>query len=624
MKSDSTQKSVIKNKSETKISNKKNLVKESQDGITIKNQVNSEKNIKNEIENLDLDQYPIYLSNLLNQSDWIKQNESVDILKNYFENKFKIILEKKKNEFNKDGGNEIDFHFSPAYKREFYDLLQIYKKKKNQHFKEISNKQRTNLCRKKEIIDEIKKLIDESQHDNNTYKNFKNLQEAFHNTGQVPRNDNNNIWQTYKFHVERFYDLLHLNRELRDIDYQNNYQEKVKIIDKAEKLADMENIHRAIRELNNLHRLWKNELGPVAREKREDLWKRFQIATKKIHDKKNKYNKNIDSIRLENYKTKVELIDQIKKESEKKKDTHNKWQNSIKEVEELKKKFIAAGNVPKEKNKDLWNSFRDVTKVFNRDKNTFYKNLKVLEKKSVISKHKLIAEVENILNKQDWRNHIDRIKEIQTEWKSSGRVSRKYSDKLWSEFKSKINSYFSKYKNQRRRLNDNEIKIVEDQKKFIEDLKKDDIPLTPKKYEAFTLEKSLAWNQIRSDDIGNQEKFVLKFLTEKWNEITISKNKLELKKYETKLNFIKNDERLINDEQNSLRKKIGDISSELNQLENNLEFFSESRTNNPLLIEVNNKIKELSAKKVIIESKIKQLKSLLNQNLNEEKNKQNT
>ena len=164
---------------------------------------------------------------------------------------------------------------------------------------------------------------------------------------------------------------------------------------------------------------------------------------------------------------------------------------------------------------------------------------------------------------------------------------------MWSEFKSKINSYFSKYKNQRRRLNDNEIKIVEDQKKFIEDLKKEDIPLTPKKYEAFTLEKSLAWNQIRSDDIGNQEKFVLKFLTEKWNEITIPKNKLELKKYETKLNFIKNDERLINDEQNSLRKKIGDISSELNQLENNLEFFSESSTNNPLLVEVNNN-KELS------------------------------
>ena len=298
MKSDSTEKSIIKNKGETKTSEKKNLSKESRKGKTIINQVNSEKNFKNEIENLDLDQFPTYLSNLLNRSDWIKQNDSIDILKNCFENKFKIILEQKKSEFKKDGGNEIDFHFSPAYKKEFYDLLKNYKKKKNQHFKELSNKQRTNLSRKKEIIEEIKKLIDESQHDSNTYRNFKNLQEAFHNTGQVPRNDNNNIWQTYKFHVERFYDLLHLNRELRDIDYQNNYQEKVKIIEKAEKLANTDNIHIAIRELNNLHRLWKNELGPVARDKREDLWKRFQIATKKIHDKKNKYIKNIDSIRL--------------------------------------------------------------------------------------------------------------------------------------------------------------------------------------------------------------------------------------------------------------------------------------------------------------------------------------
>ncbi len=621
MKSDSTEKSIIKNKGETKTSEKKNLSKESRKGKTIINQVNSEKNFKNEIENLDLDQFPTYLSNLLNRSDWIKQNDSIDILKNCFENKFKIILEQKKNEFKKDGGNEIDFHFSPAYKKEFYDLLKNYKKKKNQHFKELSNKQRTNLSRKKEIIEEIKKLIDESQHDSNTYRNFKNLQEAFHNTGQVPRNDNNNIWQTYKFHVERFYDLLHLNRELRDIDYQNNYQEKVKIIEKAEKLANTDNIHIAIRELNNLHRLWKNELGPVARDKREDLWKRFQIATKKIHDKKNKYIKNIDSIRLKNYETKVELINKIKKESERKKDTHNEWQNSIREVEELKKEFVSAGNVPKEKNRDLWNSFRDVTKIFNRDKNNFYKNLKILEKESINSKHRLINEVENILNKGDWRNHIDRIKDIQTQWKNTGRVSRKYSDKLWSDFKSKTNSYFHRYKNQSKRLNEKEIKIVEDQKKFIQNLKSDKIPLTPKKYEAFILEKSLAWKIIRNNDIGNQEKFVLKFLTEKWNEIPIPKKKLEFKKYETRLHFIKNNEELINDEHNSLRKRIDDISSEINQLENNLEFFSESSSNNPLLIEVNNKIKKLNAKKIIIESKIKQLKSTLNQSLDEDKNK---
>ena len=620
MKSDSTEKSEIKSNVEIKTSDKKNLKKDINQKSSLENQVTPIENIKDDLHSLDLDEYPTYLDKLLKQSDWIKQNDSVNILKNDFENKFKLILEKKKIEFINNGGNEIDFHFTPGYKKDFNELLRNYKTKKNQYFKDLTNKQKVNLDRKKEIIEEIKKLIDKSQHDNNTYKNFKNLQEAFHNVGHVPRNESNNIWQTYKFHVERFYGLLHLNRELRDIDYRNNFKEKIKIIEKAEKLAEIENIHIAIRELNNLHRLWKSELGPVSRDKREELWKRFQKATKQIHEQKNKYIKNIDSIRTKNYETKTELVTEIKKISENKITNHNKWQNSIKKVEELKNKFISIGNVPKEKNKDLWNSFRDATRMFNKEKNNFYKNLKILEKKSIESKQKLIDEVENILNKEDWRNHIERIKEIQSEWKNSGRVSKKYSEKLWSEFKSKTNDYFDKFKNKNKSLNDKEIKIIKEQKDFIEKLNSEKIPLTPKKYETFILDKSLVWNEIRNDDIGNQEKLVLKFLSDKWNEISLPKSKLLLKKYETRLYFIKNNEKLINDEHNSLRKKIEDIRSELNQLENNLDFFSESSTNNPLLVEVNNKIKELNTKKLLVESKLKLLKSMLKQSIKQDLN----
>ena len=619
MKSDSTKKSVKKSKDEVKTLDKKKAKKEIVEEPSNEKQLAPEKKIDKDTKILDLEEYPSYLENLLKQSDWIKQHDNIIVLKNDFENKFNIILEEKKIEFINNGGNEIDFYFNPSYKKEFYDLIKNYKNKKNKYFKELSSKQRTNLVRKKEIIEEIKKLIDKSQHDNNTYKNFKNLQEAFHNTGQVPRSENNNVWQTYKFHVERFYDLLHLNRELREVDYRNNYEEKIKIIERAEKLADLDNIHIAIRELNNLHRLWKSELGPVTRNKSEDLWKRFQIATKKIHDQKNIYAKNIDSIRLKNYETKVELINQIKKISEKNIDTHNKWQSSIKQVEELKNEFTSIGNVPKEKNKDLWNSFRDTTRMFNKQKNNFYKNLKSLEKKSVESKNKLIDEVEDILNKEDWRNHINRVKEIQSEWKNSGRVSRKYSQKLWGEFKSKTNYYFDKFKSKNKTLNDNEIKIIEEQKDFIKKLKGEKIPLTPKKYESFILDKSSTWEKIRNNNIGNQEKFVIKFLSDKWKAVSIPKNKLEIKKYETRLYFVKNDEKLINEENNLLRKKIEDIRSELNQLENNLEFFSESSNTNPLLLEVNNKIKDLNNKKLDVESKLKLLKSVLNQTLKEDK-----
>tara|TARA_X000000950_G_scaffold119601_1_gene149881 strand:+ start:32789 stop:34651 length:1863 start_codon:yes stop_codon:yes gene_type:complete len=613
MKSDSTNKSSTKNNAESKTSEKKKHGEKIHDESLTEKPIPSEKRIENDLKTIEIEEYPNYLEKLLRQSDWIKNNDSINLLKNDFENKFKSILEKKKIEFIDNGGNEIDFYYTPGYKKEFYNLLKNYKNKKNQYFKELSSKQKINLARKKEIIDEIKNLIDKSQHDNNTYKNFKNLQEAFYNAGQVPRSENNNVWQTYKFHVERFYDLLHMNRELRHIDYQNNYEEKVKIIEKAEKLVDLDNIHIAIRELNNLHRLWKNELGPVARDKREGLWQRFQLATKKIHEEKNKYIKNIDIIKLKNYETKFQLINQIKKISENKISTHNEWQNYIKEVEELKRNFIRIGNVPKEKNKDLWNSFRDATRIFNKEKNNFYKNLKILEKKSIELKQKLIDEVENILNDENWRNHVERIKEIQSEWKNSGRVSKKYSEKLWSEFKLKTNNYFNNFKNKNKSLNDNEKKIIKEQKEFIETLKKEEIPLTPKKYELYIKDKSRIWNKIRNNDIGNQEKFILNFLSNKWKEISIPKNKLEMKKYETRLYFIKNDEKLINDENNQLRKKIDDISSELNQLENNLEFFSESSNNNPLLVEVNNKIKTLNTKKTLVDFKLKQLKSILNQ-----------
>jgi len=613
MKSDSTKKSSTKNKYENKTSEKKNHEEKIHEESLTEKLIPSEKKVENDLKGIEIEEYPNYLERILKQSDWIKQNDSINALKNYFENRFKSILEKKKSEFIENGGNEIDFYYTPGYKKEFYNLFKIYKNKKNEYFKELSSKQRVNLARKREIIEEIKKLIDKSQHDNNTYKNFKNLQEAFYSTGQVPRSENSNVWQTYKFHVERFYDLLHLNRELRDIDYQNNYEEKVKIIEKAEKLVDLDNIHIAIRELNNLHRLWKNELGPVARDKREELWQRFQLATKKIHEEKNKYIKNIDIIKSKNYETKFELINQIKKITETKISTHKDWQNSIKEVEELKGRFIKIGNVPKEKNKDLWNSFRDTTRIFNQEKNNFYKNLKILEKKSIEIKQKLIEEVENILKDEDWRNYIDRIKEIQSEWKNSGRVSKKYSEKLWSEFKLKTNNYFYNFKNKNKSLNNNEKKIIKEQEEFIETLKNEKIPLTPKKYELFIKDKSTIWYKIRNNDIGNQEKIVLNFLSNKWKEISIPKNKLEIKKYETRLYFIKNDKKLINEENNQLRKKIDDISNELNQLENNLEFFSESSNNNPLLVEVNNKIKTLNTKKTLVESKIKRLKSIINQ-----------
>ena len=186
MKGDSLNKSTEKKDDERKTSDKNNHREEVNEELSTQKPIDSEKNIKNELKGIEIEEYPNYLNKLLKQTDWIKQNDIINILKNDFESKYQSILEKKKIEFIDNGGNEIDFYFTPNYKKEFYDLFKGYKYRKNQYFKELKSKQKTNLARKREIIEEIKNLIDKSQHDNNTYKNFKKLQEAFYNAGQVP------------------------------------------------------------------------------------------------------------------------------------------------------------------------------------------------------------------------------------------------------------------------------------------------------------------------------------------------------------------------------------------------------------------------------------------------------
>ena len=151
------------------------------------------------------------------------------------------------------------------------------------NFNDLNLNQKENLIKRQGLIEKIKDLIVVDENPNKLYSKFKLLKEEWHNTGQVPITDRNNIWETYRHHVGKFYDFLHLNRDLRELDFKHNYEEKVKIIEKAEELDKLDDIIKASRDLNDLHRLWKNELGPVAREHSDDLWKRFQDASQKIH-----------------------------------------------------------------------------------------------------------------------------------------------------------------------------------------------------------------------------------------------------------------------------------------------------------------------------------------------------
>ncbi|MDB2701746.1 DUF349 domain-containing protein [Flavobacteriaceae bacterium] len=563
------------------------------------------------LDELALEEYPAVMDKILKSDQWMKLGTQVREIQASFEKKFQKEVQEKKETFIAEGGNEIDFYFAPEYKKNFSFALREYKNKKGQHFKEIEANQKANLSRKKEIIEEIKQLIDQSEHNSTSYKQFKNLQEAFHATGQVPRAESNNIWQTYKFHVERFYDFLHLNRDLREADFKHNYTEKLKIIERAEELAKQTDVIASMRELNNLHRLWKNDLGPVAHEHREDLWNRFQAATKAIHHLKNEYNKNIDSIQEDNLAVKNGVLNEIKELLENKPENHNAWQNAIKKVNTLKEKFHAVGRVPKNENKRLWNSFRELSRQFNQEKNHFYKQQKTEEKAFIDAKRALIDEVKAILDDPNYRDHINRMKAIQNDWKKTGRISRRLSNKLWEEFKALTNLYFDRIKNKVEALSGEDQAKLASQTNFVEQVLKTEAPTTPKKLETFINEQVEQWQGLNPEASSPAQRKLMQHLVGLWDASSLSAKEKASQKFATQLSLIKNDAEALNKEHASQKKKIDEIATELIQLQNNLQFFSNSSSDNPVVVEVNNKIELLSNQKEALSEKANAIKSYI-------------
>ena len=481
----------------------------------------------------------------------------------------------------------------------FFQTLKTYSFKKKKYFKELNSNQKANLEKRKDLIEKIKNLIIVDQNPNKLYSDFKILKEEWHNTGQVPINERNNIWETYRHHVGKFYDFLHLNRDLRELDFKHNYEEKVKIIEKAEELDKLDDIIKASRDLNDLHRLWKNELGPVAREHSDDLWKRFQDASQKIHSKRQNFQKEIASIQQENFKKKEIVISKMKVISGSKPSSHNEWQNSIKEFEKLKKEFQKIKNLKRNNNKKCWNDFRIVTKEFNTNKNNFYKNQKIELKKIIDIKKGLISEVENIINENKIAENTSRVKAIQDEWKKVGYLPRKISNSLWDEFRTITNKFYEILKSGAINLSKDEQKAFEKKSKFIDSIKFSKKKYTLDDVKDFIQNNLSEWNKLDNINLNSNN-----ILNNNLNRKIISiLRSLELKNdekdelsFDIEVELMKGNSKEINKKLQFIKRKISDLEDESNQFQNNLEFFSNSSTDNPLFKNVSSKIDSINSR----------------------------
>ncbi len=570
-------------------------------------------NTTSEVESIQYDK--LTLEELTNELEKLITTQKVqyikssaEAIKSAFNIKFGTLLAEKKASFLAEGGNSIDFQYSSPIKSKYNKLLLDYKKERDIHYSTLEKQLKDNLEKRVQVIEDLKHLI-ENADPKTMYKSFRDLQNTWRSIGSVPKTKYNDTWKIFHHHVERFYDLLHLSNDFRDLDFKNNLEEKLKLIQKAEFLAEEKDINLAFKELQKLHKLWKEDIGPVAKEMREDVWEKFSAATKKIHDKRHDHFRDMKSQYGKIIELKIAVTEEINNYDSSNNKTHNDWQKSIKDIEALRQKYFDSGKLPYSKSEAVWQKFKDATKKFNQEKNKFYKQEKNSQQDNLQAKLDLIKLADSIKDSEDWESATNTFKKIQSDWKTIGHVPRKFSDDIWKKFKAACNHYFDRYHNQKNALSSEQQEVIDKKVEFLATLKAEDYNTKETIGDLMS-----TWNKfgVTARSSKSIDSDFNKFIDNVLSNLSIDKEEIVLLKFQNIINgYLASDNiRKLDSELMFIRKKIDETVREIQQLENNLSFFSNASDDNPLVKSVHKSINDFKDGLAMWKKKLAYLRTL--------------
>jgi len=574
----------------------------------VQDEVHTEKIVAIDYAILSLEELVKELQNTLSNNPVNKIKDQIEVIKGAFNIKFGALLAEKKKVFLEEGGNVIDFQFTSSVKGDYNTLLSDYKKQRDAHYNAIDKQMNVNLDKRVEVIEGLKSLI-ENADANTMYKEFRVLQDSWRAIGAVSKTRYNDTWKTYHHHVERFYDLLHLSNDFRDLDFKNNLEEKLKIILKAEALAASTDVNEAFKELQELHKIWKEDIGPVAKDVREDVWQKFSAITKEIHDKRHEHFRDMKSKYQDIIASKLLVIERFNAYDTSNNKTHKDWQNSIVETEKLRQEYFNAGKLPYAKSEEVWQKFKTATKKFNSSKNHFYKDEKSEQQENLKKKIALIEIAESLKESEDWEVATEAMKKIQADWKKIGHVPRKFSDDIWNKFKAACNSYFDRYHDQKNSVSKEQQANVDAKKAFLDTLREE-----KEHTKESVLDAIKTWQELGQlpRNVRHLEGKFNKQIDRLLEGLSLDKKEVAMLKFTHVIDglFVNEDFRKLDSEQLFIRKKMDEVVKEMQQLENNLGFFSNAKDDNPLVLNVKNRVNEFKEDLKIWKEKLSYLRKL--------------
>ncbi len=372
----------------------------------------------------------------------VPNKEELDMLKTIF---YKIHLAERDaqtKEYLAAGGDPEKYVLLPDDTEEAFKAeMQIIKEKRAKIFLQQEEEKQENLAKKLEIIEKIKAMTTSPEEANKSYQEFKTLQQEWKEIKAIPADKANEVWKNYQLYVEQFYDLLKLNNEAREYDFKKNLEAKTKLCEAAEKLAEEPDVISAFHQLQDLHQEYR-EIGPVAKELREEIWTRFKNASTVINKKHQQHFEDLRAKEEENLAKKTALCEKIEAINLKEKKQASDWEDATKTIIEIQGEWKKIGFAPQKMNVKIFERFRIANDEFFSKKADFFKNIKSQYAENLEKKQKLVEKAKLLADSTDWKKTGDKLIQMQREWKNIGFVPRKQGDQLWKEFLGACNKFF--------------------------------------------------------------------------------------------------------------------------------------------------------------------------------------
>jgi len=572
---------------------------------------------------VEFDYSALTREDLVNRLETLLDNQSaheirndVDHIKINFYKKNKAEIEQKRKKFVEDGGNIEDFEVqADALEERIKELFRRFRNQKAEYNRNLESEKQENLKKKYEVIEKIKELINSKESINKTFHEFRDLQHEWRALGLVPQQNLKDLWDTYNHNVEKFYDYIKINKELRDLDLKKNLELKIQLCEKAEELLLEPSVINAFNTLQKYHDQWR-EIGPIPVELRSEIWERFKGATGKINRKHQEHFEGLKKAQKKNLEQKSLLCEQVEEINNLVLKNHKQWDEKSKEIIEIQKVWKTIGFAPKKDNNKIYERFRSACDGFFTSKREFYAQNKENQLNNLQLKTDLCIQAEALQDSTEWKKSTVDLISLQKKWKEIGPIPKKQSDAVWKRFRAACDHFFNKKSEHYQNIDQTYSQNLEAKNKLLEEV--NSFVLTDNIEENFKIinEFQRKWSEIGFVPFKEKDNLQEKFrqaINKHFDNLDINDGKRNLLKFKNKLNNMSQKPKAdvkMHQERERFMSRLQQLRNDIVLWENNIGFFARSKNAESMIEEVQKKINDAKDTMKLLEEKIEMIDNL--------------